>query len=130
MVCKMCHIDLLFTANDVLNLNVTRVFLDQYSQTLSKWTEEYQKDSSAGEKISRHRTPFVPIAIRNNTGVSLTFATQTTSPRRISLSLSPDTDTHKQIGEWRQVRAGDQLPFLIEEREKIRHKVGLFSGNM
>ena len=119
----MEHSSYLISANDVLNLNLTQVFMEQYSQTQSKWTEEYFKESSPSEKISKHRTPFVPFAIRNNTGCNLAFATLTTSPRRISLSVTPDSDSHRDIGEWRQVRAGDQLPFLIEERDKIRHKV-------
>ncbi len=40
--------------------------------------------------------------------------------------MSQGTDSQYEISEWRQVMPGDDASFLIEEREKIRHKVCFF----
>ena len=42
--------------------------------------------------------------------------------------MSQGADSQYEISEWRQVMSGDDASFLIEEREKIRHKVWTFTG--
>ena len=37
--------------------------------------------------------------------------------------MSQGADSQYEISDWRQVMSGDDASFLIEEREKIRHKV-------
>ncbi|EDO41450.1 predicted protein [Nematostella vectensis] len=78
----------------------------------------------------RRRAPFVPYAIRNNTGCLLMFRTITTTPSRViitntGLKLAPH-DAHgpgyDKMSEWREVAAGEEIPFEFSSREKMRHK--------
>lgn len=114
----------MLVGSEVLNFNLTSVLIEQYKETQSKWTEEYYKVNESAEHVSKRRSPFVPFAIRNHTGQKISFATLTTCPNKTNLSESVDNDPgHRVLGEWKTVLAGCQLPFLIEERDKIRHKV-------
>ena len=114
------------TGKDVLNFNLTQVLMQQCQDTERKWTEQYYKDQ---QQLSKRRVPFVPLAIRNHTGCDLTFATMTVTSPRLLLSenyaaaATAATSSSQRLSEWKPVRAGSELPFLIDEPEKTRGKV-------
>ncbi|XP_023601544.1 vacuolar protein sorting-associated protein 13D isoform X9 [Myotis lucifugus] len=84
-------------------------------------------------KTPKRRQPFVPFALRNQTGCTLWFATLTTTPTRAALSHSGSPggvpegdgtfldDTHN-VSEWREVLTGEEIPFEFEARGKLRHR--------
>ncbi|CAH1798376.1 unnamed protein product [Owenia fusiformis] len=115
------------TTADVLNLNITSKLIEQYGITKKMWSEDYyasQNTSSDGTLAGyRRRVPFVPFALRNHTGCKLWFATVTTTPTRLAFGPGMHVDdSTREIGEWRQIMPGDELPFLMEEKDKLRHK--------
>ncbi|XP_040843870.1 vacuolar protein sorting-associated protein 13D isoform X2 [Ochotona curzoniae] len=84
-------------------------------------------------KTPKRRQPFVPFALRNQTGCTLWFATLTTTPTRAALSHSGSPgvvpegnssfldDAHN-VSEWREVLTGEEIPFEFEARGKLRHR--------
>uniref|UniRef100_A0A670ZLE6 Vacuolar protein sorting 13 homolog D n=1 Tax=Pseudonaja textilis TaxID=8673 RepID=A0A670ZLE6_PSETE len=84
-------------------------------------------------KAPKRRQPFVAFALRNHTGCTLWFATMTTTPTRAALlhSGSPPVlpeeketfldEAHK-VSEWREVLAGEEIPFAFEAKGKLRHR--------
>ncbi|XP_061647829.1 intermembrane lipid transfer protein VPS13D isoform X2 [Phyllopteryx taeniolatus] len=92
-----------------------------------------QQTDSKGVKLSKKRQPFVPYALRNNTGCTMWFATLTTTPTRVALSHSssadsigdihgPGNDDSHNVSQWREVFPGEEIPFEFEAREKLRHR--------
>ena len=113
------------TGNNVMNFNVTQVLMQQYGDTERKWKEDYFRsdDEQQHGKLSKRRVPFVPLAIRNYSGCDLTFATMTVTSPRLILSEEYTAESRQRVSEWKRVRSGSELPFLIDEPEKSRHKV-------
>ncbi|ELT97897.1 hypothetical protein CAPTEDRAFT_149660 [Capitella teleta] len=141
-------------ADEVLNLNLTNSLMELVKTTKAKWTADYlnRYDASLLQLIffidsfprtnegevqmynSRKRVPFVPYAIKNETGCLLHFTTVTSTPTRYTNvvlrtglpgDLSPleiENSSREEMRTWRRVMPGDELPFMFEEREKFRHK--------
>nr|XP_015192573.1 PREDICTED: vacuolar protein sorting-associated protein 13D isoform X1 [Lepisosteus oculatus] len=101
--------------------------------TASLTNLEQQIHARADVKMSKRRQPFVPYALRNNTGCTMWFATLTTTPTRVALSHSGSMDsisdahgtglddTHN-VSQWREVLPGEEIPFVFQAREKLRHR--------
>ncbi|MGH0118333.1 UNVERIFIED_CONTAM: hypothetical protein FKN15_048569 [Acipenser sinensis] len=102
--------------------------------TASLTSLERQIHSRADVKFSKRRQPFVPYALRNHTGCTMWFATITTTPTRVALSHSGSSDPVSDgeegrssddtlnISQWREVLPGEEIPFVFEAREKLRHR--------
>ncbi|XP_041130652.1 vacuolar protein sorting-associated protein 13D-like isoform X3 [Polyodon spathula] len=102
--------------------------------TASLTSLERQIHSRADVKLSKRRQPFVPYALRNHTGCTMWFATITMTPTRVALSHSGSSDPISDrdggrgsddtlnISEWREVLPGEEIPFVFEAREKLRHR--------
>ncbi|XP_074642818.1 intermembrane lipid transfer protein VPS13D-like [Tubulanus polymorphus] len=115
-------------ANDALCLNITSVFVDQYYKTKTIWTEDYyNKYSGKKDKglnlLGNHsrRVPFTPFLLRNRTGVRLYYSTVTSMPSRAVPRIGTN-DSHYRTSQWKQVDPGEDMPFMFEGRDKIRHK--------
>ncbi|CAE1274656.1 VPS13D [Acanthosepion pharaonis] len=130
---------------ECLNINLTSAFIDQYTKTRLKWTEDYYKNAeenkiSAKDSVSsskqtvakrfglQKRIPFVPFVIRNHTGLPFHFLTMTTTPACVSgvdtkhNRLEKNNDSYIMATEWKQVEPNEEMPFFFQRREKIRHK--------
>jgi len=118
------HLDVNSPNFETLNLNVTSTLLELFTLTKAKWTEDYAKscDQKDATYNSRRRVPFIPFAIRNHTGSDVRFSTITSMPTRMQESSFRPDDLWKKNATWRDVAPSCELPFLIDEREKIRHK--------
>lgn len=108
-------------SEDILNLNITSTLVELYKSVKENWTEDYYctnntrlTGSPAGH---RRRSPFVPFALRNDTGSRIFFTTCVTSADRIA---NPNSDESN--AKWTPVAPGATIPFTFEERGKLRHK--------
>ena len=138
---------------DVINFNLTSSLIELYKQTLKNWTEDYyllqplgrnitlestslgQHTGSSMTKEDSHqvstppalfrRRPFVPFALKNETGSTVWFATQTkmatstfgpNKQRHLSLSSNSQNDL-----QWNKLESSDIVPFTFEVRGKMRH---------
>lgn len=62
----------------------------------------------------RRRSPFVPYALKNETGCLLSFSTVITD-------MKTETKLDKTGSSWREVGVGETVPFTFKTRDKIRH---------
>ncbi|XP_022090239.1 vacuolar protein sorting-associated protein 13D-like isoform X2 [Acanthaster planci] len=112
--------------NDRLDLNLTSALMNLYSNTKKNWTEDYYKTGTKEGLPARHRSPFVPYALRNLTGCNLWFATLTTNPNRVASSptekLASPLVSVGGAGSWMEVLPGQEVPFVFEEKGKQRHR--------
>ncbi|GAB1600262.1 intermembrane lipid transfer protein VPS13D [Argonauta hians] len=138
-------LELKIDSMDCLNINLTSAFIDQYTKTRLKWTEDYYKNTEESRNTSKDsssklsqtvankfglqkRIPFVPFVIRNHTGLPFHFLTVTTTPACVSGVdtkrglLENITDAYIKATEWKQVDPYQEVPFFFQRREKIRHK--------
>lgn len=73
------------TSDEVLNINITSTLMELYSMVKDNWTQDYynvhrvgqgsddyQKSTTGGTGL-RRRSPFVPFALKNETGSVLWF---------------------------------------------------------
>ncbi|KAK3737381.1 hypothetical protein QZH41_011519 [Actinostola sp. cb2023] len=142
-------------APDRLDITVTSMLINMIKQTISSWTEDlygtttpndarlcdsndslespvHRPDSnnsttSTGSGPHRKRAPFVPYAIKNNTGCVVVFRTISTTPSRViitstGLKLTQHDNDADKMSDWREVPAGCETPFEFSSREKMRHK--------
>ena len=106
-----------FEAEDTVNFNVTSTLLDLYHQIKHDWTSEHIPSSisllSQIRGSTRRRLPFVPFAIRNETGLGLWFCTQTKSRtgQKSTLSKGYGMDTPVK---WLEVEDGGEIQFSFE----------------
>ncbi|KAK3881484.1 hypothetical protein Pcinc_014068 [Petrolisthes cinctipes] len=138
------------TTNDTININVTNSVLDLYSLVSKNWTQDYyERDRMEGEVYNsrcesrgmkasvtspqgyRRRSPFIPFALKNDTGCDLSFTTITATPDSLTeqdqsvSSQSANWGTScSQNQDWTRVPAGDTVPFTFESRGrgKQRHR--------
>nr|XP_054769178.1 intermembrane lipid transfer protein VPS13D-like [Lytechinus pictus] len=107
--------------NDRLDLNVTSALIDLYSNTKKSWTEDYYSKGGATGS-GRTRSPFVPFAIKNESGCKLSFATLTTTPNKVVSSPEEKLNTERTFSTWKDVQSGQEIPFMFEEKGKARHR--------
>nr|XP_002733622.2 PREDICTED: vacuolar protein sorting-associated protein 13D-like [Saccoglossus kowalevskii] len=115
-------------ADDRLDFNLTSSLIELYRNTKKNWTEDYYNMASLPSDQKR-RQPFVPYALRNQTGCKLEFATKTSISTGIVASSSQShlqsavtVDNHGKVSEWKEVQPNEELPFVFESRVKLRHR--------
>ncbi|XP_030843346.1 vacuolar protein sorting-associated protein 13D-like [Strongylocentrotus purpuratus] len=108
--------------NDRLDLNVTSALIDLYSNTKKSWTEDYYSKGGRASGSGRTRSPFVPFAIKNQSGCRLSFATLTTTPNKVVSSPEEKMNTERTFSAWKEVESGQEVPFMFEEKGKARHR--------
>ncbi|GAB0099028.1 Vacuolar protein sorting-associated protein 13D [Sergentomyia squamirostris] len=117
------RLHLQISSEDLLKLNITNTIIELYQVVRENWTQDYYEGTS-GVKSSdkspsghRRRTPFVPFALKNDTGMTLWFTTLVSSPdgvpRRELLSKSET--------KWSLVPPGTTQPFSFGQQNKLRH---------
>ncbi|KAL1513260.1 hypothetical protein ABEB36_002689 [Hypothenemus hampei] len=105
------------------NVNVTSAFMELYKQVKQNWTSEFlkyaPKESNEKRAISfRKRYPFVPFALKNDTGNSLKFTTHITDLNTQKKSLNQLEDE----AHWFTAVPGAIIPFSFTTRDKMRHQ--------
>ncbi|KFM78297.1 Vacuolar protein sorting-associated protein 13D, partial [Stegodyphus mimosarum] len=126
----MCTI----SSEDAINLNVTSSLIELYRTVKKNWTEDYFNINTRNKEVTaelhspgcyRRRLPFVPFALKNNTGCKLWFATQITAAHQQSLDFQNQTapaQNSKFALNWTEVPSAHLLPVPFESRSKMRHK--------
>lgn len=69
------RLNLKINSNDVLKLNITGTLMELFEMVRNNWTEDYYESDANTVSILRRRSPFVPFAIKNETGMSIKFTT-------------------------------------------------------
>ncbi|KMQ93281.1 vacuolar protein sorting-associated protein 13d [Lasius niger] len=119
-------------SQDSVNVNVTLTLVELVQLVKHNWTQDYLSNdstiigkSATRGQVYRRRSPFVPFALKNDTGCRLWFKTfiaiaddridigKTSSQARKSVSSKDDT--------WIEVTPGGTMSFTFEGRGKLRH---------
>lgn len=117
-------LNLKVTSDKLLKFNITNTLLDLWSIVKSNWISDYygapsnqavQSPTSAGFK---RRTPFVPFALKNDTGEKLFFKILLTQPGGVT---STETASGNNITDWIEVTANQVIPFAYGQKSKLRH---------
>uniref|UniRef100_A0AAR5PHD2 UBA domain-containing protein n=1 Tax=Dendroctonus ponderosae TaxID=77166 RepID=A0AAR5PHD2_DENPD len=95
------------------NVNVTSTFMDLYKQVKENWTSDFRKYASSSG--FRSRSPFVPFALKNDTGSPLNFSVNISD---VSGQFSAPANTDN----WVEVPPGETVPFSFTTRDKRRHQ--------
>ncbi|XP_054285267.1 intermembrane lipid transfer protein VPS13D-like [Macrosteles quadrilineatus] len=122
-------------SEDVLNINITSTLVELFNSVKETWTQDYYnpKDSARCDSATnlkalgsppgyRRRSPFVPFALRNDTGSRLWFTTIITSNNTYIDGLENERRNSDRNQQWTAVDPGETIPFSFEERGKMRHR--------
>lgn len=111
-------------SKDILNLDVTSTLLDLYQTVKESWTKDYYsvkdktKENGDGEckqicqsPTFKRRSPFVPFALKNETGSLLYFSTVVSEVDDVEATQSGRRDDGVTT-----VEPGDTVPFSFSGR--------------
>lgn len=117
-------LNLNIASEKILKFNVTNTLIDLWSIVKNNWTSDYyaassnqavQSPTSAGFK---RRAPFVPFALKNDTGEKLSFKILLTQPGGVT---STETASGNMITDWIDVVPNQVVPFAYGQKSKLRH---------
>ena len=123
-----------FDSSKTLNFVITNTFLKLYQSVYQTWSDEYERLRNEGQnKTLKKRSPFIPFAIRNETGCVLNFSllayTENSRTHKHIIGTSIDKiKTNKTITygglelDVIEVDPGKTVPFSFEAPTKIRHQ--------
>lgn len=122
------RLQLRINSDDLLKLNISTTVVDIFELVHNNWMQDYYAvpdGSLSSIKTYRPRVPFVPFAIKNDTGVKLWFTTlisETGLGSSASSSLSRSTDLLNQSdARWAAVEPGASKSFSFGPPNKQRH---------
>ncbi|KAJ8974055.1 hypothetical protein NQ317_002301 [Molorchus minor] len=112
-------------SEDIFNINITSTLIELYSQVKENWTKDYytSSDTQTGNPNKqgmsstidsfRRRSPFIPFALKNDTGSPLKFTTHISD-----LNNSKSPVVNRSDENW----IITQCHFLFRGRDKMRHQ--------
>lgn len=111
------------SSNDSFNVNITSTLMELYGQVKENWTKDYynvkqtltrnQKEANSVSTLDsfRRRSPFIPFALKNETGSSLKFTTLISDIDKSSTPILYKSDEN-----WIMVEPGQTVPFSFKSR--------------
>lgn len=103
-------------SHDILNINITSSLAELYQQTRDNWMQDYYNLNTAQSNVNanlvgyRRRSPFVPFALKNESGVSLYF---TTVINDMNLTFHLE-ELMEVTDSWILVAPGETVPFSFK----------------
>lgn len=106
-------------SKELLNVNVTSTLIELYKQVRDNWMQDFYSSSKEPNSTKtqsnslgfRRRSPFVPFAIKNETGSSLRF-----TPMTSDLDELYEHKSGKKEHKWYNVEHGNTVPFSFKSR--------------
>lgn len=119
-------------SQDSVNVNITSTLIELIDLVKNNWTQDFYststKDaslckSSGNGQAYRRRLPFIPFALRNQTGCKLWFKTiiATADDTKDMEQNFKTKNVFQKDDTWIEVTPGDTVPFTFEGRGKLRH---------
>ncbi|XP_014236722.1 vacuolar protein sorting-associated protein 13D isoform X1 [Trichogramma pretiosum] len=113
-------------SQDSVNVNITSTLVEMFTLVKENWTQDYyslSEPNKGDKKNYRRRSPFVPFALKNETGSRIWFKTliATAEDDRIVDRDFLRKNALKKDQTWLEVASGETIPFTFENRGKLRH---------
>lgn len=127
---KKLHVRI--NSQDSLNVNVTLTLVELVQVVKHNWTQDYylsngglvvDKPAIKGQ-VYRRRLPFIPFALKNDTGCKLWFKTFIATADDTIDVVRMSSQTRSIVSKddtWIEVFPGRTTPFTFEVRGKLRH---------
>lgn len=102
------------------NVNITSTLMELYEQVKDNWTKDFyntrQISNGIDNKLTnfRRRSPFIPFALKNETGSQLKFTTHISDIDNSSVPV-----VYKPYDHWIIVNPGDTVPFTFRSRGNV-----------
>ncbi|CAK9827070.1 Intermembrane lipid transfer protein Vps13D [Anthophora retusa] len=118
-------------SQDSVDVNITSTLIELIELVKNNWMQDFyltsSKDvamnkASSGQAYKR-RMPFIPFALKNETGCKLWFKTiiaTADDTKNVGHNFKA-TNTFQKDDTWLEVTPGDTVPFTFEGRGKLRH---------
>lgn len=135
------RLHLLINSNDMLKLNITTTIIELFNLVYENWMQDYYGSGGGGSSINdlsndgspltsmsllnyRRRSPFVPFALKNETGLNLQFTTFVSAPGTnpsVNEGTSDVVSRKLKEQQWISVEPGAVIPFSFGPTNKQRH---------
>ncbi|KAF7280409.1 hypothetical protein GWI33_006075 [Rhynchophorus ferrugineus] len=112
------RLQLKIESEHTFNFNITSTFMDLYKQVKESWMDDFLKMTRSEQKMAgsfKRRSPFIPFALKNDTGSSLRFTLLTSD-------LNTPKPTVSDGSRWISAEPGETIPFSFTNRAKLRHQ--------
>lgn len=110
--------EIMVSSRVTMELNVTSSLLNLYKIVSSNWTEDYHL-----VKNDKRRAPFIPFALKNETGSRLWFCTSISNNEEVfRQQQKATTGCSSGTTSWTEVAHGAVQTFSFEGRGKLRHR--------
>ncbi|RLU23666.1 hypothetical protein DMN91_003872 [Ooceraea biroi] len=127
---KRLHLSI--NSQDSLNVNVTLTLVELVQLVKHNWTQDYYLSNgdlvvdkpALKAQVYRRRSPFIPFALKNETGCKLwfkTFIATADDTIDVGKTSSQARNVTKKDDTWIEVLPGRTTPFTFEVRGKLRH---------
>lgn len=115
------NISLHFELKEMLSVNITSNFAEMIIKVSKSWFDDIKSflNMSTTKRAFRHRTPFIPYVIKNETGCKLKFYLVNDSQRKIS--AQENCFQNQSEINWISVEANETIPFSFDVSSKTRH---------
>lgn len=112
------RLEIAVESNEILNLNITSTFIELYGQVRDSWLQDFYSPINRNDQArqDKRRSPFVPFAIKNETGSPLYYNTLIAAAND-----DPNQTIRHRESERQLVAPGDEAQFSFKTRDKIRH---------
>ncbi|XP_071874811.1 vacuolar protein sorting 13D isoform X1 [Bombus fervidus] len=118
-------------SQDSVDVNITSTLIELIELVKNNWMQDFYSTSSKEVNVTkasngqgyRRRMPFIPFALRNETGCKLWFKTiiaTADDTKNVGQNFKAQNDFQKDHT-WLEVLPGDTVPFTFEGRGKLRH---------
>ncbi|XP_026669305.1 vacuolar protein sorting-associated protein 13D isoform X1 [Ceratina calcarata] len=113
-----------------VDVNVTSTLIELIELVKNNWMQDFYSTSNKDLSVSktngqsyRRRMPFIPFALRNETGCKLWFKTiiATADDTKDGGQNFKTKNVFEKDDTWLEVPPGDTVPFTFEGRGKLRH---------
>ncbi|XP_076236647.1 vacuolar protein sorting 13D [Calliopsis andreniformis] len=119
-------------SQDSVNVNITSTLIELIELVKNNWMQDFYSISTKDVNVSkppgngqayRRRLPFIPFALKNETGCKLWFKTiiATANDTKDMEQYFKTKNIFQKDDTWIEVTPGDTVPFTFEGRGKLRH---------
>ena len=111
---------------DFINVNITTSLADMIRKVSESWIQDIKNfiNMSVTKRAFRHRTPFIPYAVKNETGCRLKFhliqdSQQTETYAQKVANYSEKTVCNHPESKWISVEPNETIPFSFDSTSKL-----------